>query len=305
MGCFEGILLVSDYDGTLAAHDGTIPENVRSAVSDFIAGGGVFTVSTGRTLQGFHAYDPTLINAPVLLANGGMLYDYRSGSVVELYGIGSDCVPCIRELRDRFSDVSIELYATGETFCINANEASRRHFAAQGIVYREVDDPMYAAYPCAKLMLCGTPCDIAAAQGFFRSSDYPIGFVPTDGSFLELLRPGVNKGTSLLRLAERLGIAAEGICAVGDGYNDVDMLTVAAQSFVPANGDAAAHSAAMHEVCSNNDGAVAEVICRLRRQADIALFQSDSGAIQRWRSENKPSADAPAQITLSWDHLQF
>ena len=72
MGKFSGILLASDYDGTLAAGDGTIPERVRQAIRAFIAEGGRFTVSTGRTLLGFHAYDPELINAPAILANGGI-----------------------------------------------------------------------------------------------------------------------------------------------------------------------------------------------------------------------------------------
>ncbi|MEY8354628.1 HAD hydrolase family protein [Lachnospiraceae bacterium 54-53] len=37
-------------------------------------------------------------------------------------------------------------------------------------------------------------------------------------------RSHVNKGTSLLKLAEMLGIRREGVMACGDGLNDLDML---------------------------------------------------------------------------------
>ena len=70
----------------------------------------------------------------------------------------------------------------------------------------------------------------------------------------------MNKGTTLLRLAEHLGIARENVYVIGDGDNDIDMLKIAAAAFVPANGDPAAKKHASYLVCSNDDGAVADAI---------------------------------------------
>ena len=82
MGKFDGVLLASDYDGTLYDSHGIITEEVRAAIRYFTDNGGRFTVCTGRSKQGFHAYSPDYINAPVLLANGAMAYDYAAERTV-------------------------------------------------------------------------------------------------------------------------------------------------------------------------------------------------------------------------------
>ena len=96
-------------------------------------------------------------------------------------------------------------------------------------------------------------------QEALRSWDDPS-FLPTSGTFVEVLKKGVNKGSGLLKLADRLGVPHTRIYAAGDGYNDVDMLRAAAGAFVPCNGSAEAKVAATHIVRSNNDGAVAHAI---------------------------------------------
>ncbi len=259
MGKYSGILLASDYDGTLAARDGTIPERVRQAIRTFIAEGGRFTVSTGRTLLGFHAYAPDLINAPAILANGGMIYDYSSRTVTELLGLDETCIPDLRKVCGRFPELAIEMYAPDDTCCIHLNERSRRHFEGHRILPREIEDPSEASFPCAKVMFGGNADDIRAAQEFLAECS-SLSFVPTKGTLLEVLRPGVNKGTTLLRLAEILGIAPENVYAVGDDDNDADMLKEAAAAFVPVNGDEAAKVCASFLVSSNDDGAVADAI---------------------------------------------
>ena len=46
---FEGMLLITDFDGTLACH-GTISEENCSAIRYFQENGGLFTFSSGRQL---------------------------------------------------------------------------------------------------------------------------------------------------------------------------------------------------------------------------------------------------------------
>lgn len=70
----------------------------------------------------------------------------------------------------------------------------------------------------------------------------------------------MDKGTALLQLADALGVKHEDAYAVGDGYNDVEMLRAAARAFVPANGDAFALACADEVVRSNEEDAVAHVV---------------------------------------------
>src|SRR5579863_830597 len=56
-----------------------------------------------------------------------------------------------------------------------------------------------------------------------------------DLSILDLLPPGVSKGWALERLASRLGIDRGETMAIGDNWNDVDMLEWAGQSVIMGN----------------------------------------------------------------------
>ena len=52
MKTFEGIMLISDMDGTLLNKDGQISEKNIEAIQEFISLGGKFTVATGRMKKG-------------------------------------------------------------------------------------------------------------------------------------------------------------------------------------------------------------------------------------------------------------
>ena len=56
-----------------------------------------------------------------------------------------------------------------------------------------------------------------------------------DLSILDLLPPGVSKGWALERLATRLGIGRKETMAIGDNWNDVDMLEWAGQGVMMGN----------------------------------------------------------------------
>jgi Cof subfamily protein (haloacid dehalogenase superfamily) len=62
-------------------------------------------------------------------------------------------------------------------------------------------------------------------------TEYPA----RDLSILDLMPPGVSKGWALERLARRLGVDRKETMAIGDNWNDVDMLEWAAQGVMMGN----------------------------------------------------------------------
>jgi Cof subfamily protein (haloacid dehalogenase superfamily) len=60
-------------------------------------------------------------------------------------------------------------------------------------------------------------------------------YLARDLSILDLLPPGVSKGWALERLATRLGVDRKETMAIGDNWNDVDMLEWAGQGVVMGN----------------------------------------------------------------------
>lgn len=81
MGKFTGYLICSDIDGTFYSPE---PENENiQAVRYFIENGGRFTFATGRMVDHLRqkGFLP-VINAPVCLCNGSVIYDYAAEKIL-------------------------------------------------------------------------------------------------------------------------------------------------------------------------------------------------------------------------------
>ena len=76
----------------------------------------------------------------------------------------------------------------------------------------------------------------------------------------EVLPPGVDKGSGVLKLLSSLGVAPEDALAVGDAENDLSMLRIVGIGAAPANAQPAALAAADVVVPSNSDDGVAAAI---------------------------------------------
>jgi hydroxymethylpyrimidine pyrophosphatase-like HAD family hydrolase len=91
-------------------------------------------------------------------------------------------------------------------------------------------------------------------------TEYPA----RDLSILDLLPQGVSKGAALKKLAARLGMEREEVMAIGDNWNDVEMLEWAGQGVIMGN--AAAELRAMaktrgwKQAPSNDEDGVAVVL---------------------------------------------
>ena len=76
---------------------------------------------------------------------------------------------------------------------------------------------------------------------------------------LEIFAPDTDKWTAMLAL----GVKPDEAATVGDGHNDLRMLSSAPWSFCPEDGDAEAKSRAKCVVSDHRSGAVAEAVARL------------------------------------------
>lgn len=255
---FKNVLLASDFDGTLKNDNGEITKKDIEAIKYFIEEGGYFTVCTGRIFQGFHLYSEEYINAPVLLGNGAMAYDYKHRKIIFNDAIGKEGLPPLEHILKKFPDTAFELYAFEEVSALNPEETSVRHFTSQDITFKTVNKLPRARLPWTKVMLHSKnhSKEIQAELEKFPE----ISFLKTTGEYIEVLKKGVNKGTALLKLGAALGCEKENIYAAGDGYNDVDMLKAAKAGFVPENGSKEALAAATYITRSNNNGCISHAI---------------------------------------------
>ena len=91
-------------------------------------------------------------------------------------------------------------------------------------------------------MVTGTLARMREAERALKSSEWSgscecvcTEYPGRDLSILDLLPPGVSKGWALERLADRLGVGRKETMAIGDNWNDVDMLEWAGQGVMMGN----------------------------------------------------------------------
>jgi Cof subfamily protein (haloacid dehalogenase superfamily) len=91
-------------------------------------------------------------------------------------------------------------------------------------------------------MVTGTLAKMKEAEQALKSSEWSgdcecicTEYPGRDLSILDLLPPGVSKGWALARLASRLGVDRKETMAIGDNWNDVDMLEWAGQAVIMGN----------------------------------------------------------------------
>jgi len=92
-------------------------------------------------------------------------------------------------------------------------------------------------------MVCGAVEEMRRAEEWLVESDLAASieihrteYASRDLTILDILPPGCSKGAALRRLAAQRGLAPEEVMAIGDNWNDLEMLEFAGRPVVVVNG---------------------------------------------------------------------
>lgn len=267
MGKFDGMLLVSDLDGTLLDDRKQVPQANLDAIRYFQSEGGVFTLGTGRTYETSRVfYRMAEANGPIVCFNGSALYDFDKEDYV-WYEAVDDTAFCtvVDEVEQAFPGIGIEVYTDRKLYFYRENAFSDAHLAREPLTHVVEDYHQDAHRIWMKSIFTDSAERLQQVEAFVQQQRYTerfpsIRFVYSEKTFFELLGKEGTKGTGLLALAKYLGIDRARTCAIGDNYNDEEMLREAGMSFCPENGVPAMKALAGAVTCNNNQGAIADAV---------------------------------------------
>lgn len=236
LGKFDGVLLVSDFDDTLVGEDCVLSAADRAALEGFLGRGGTFTVATGRARRTFAPHAAGVpVSAPVILSNGSLLYDFRTGETVVQHALPPTAAEDLTALCLAHPALGVETYHGDDVYIHHPNAHTHRHVARVKTTWTECDLKDMPT-PWSKAVIQGEHADLLSAQADLLSrwgDRYEAIF--SNAVLLECTAKGATKGGMVLELARRLGIDREHIYCVGDNQNDIPMLAVSAIPFAPAN----------------------------------------------------------------------
>ena len=93
-----------------------------------------------------------------------------------------------------------------------------------------------------------------------------------DAGFLDVLAPGVNKAEALAFLQERWGVPAAQTLAIGDNWNDHEMLEQAGLGMVMGNADPRMRALGLPVLPTNDEDGVAQAVERVEQSLVVALM---------------------------------
>ena len=287
-------LIAIDVDGTLLpTNSQTISDRNAKALRAAQEAGITVAIATGRR----RAYTVPLLeglglraDTPLIASNGAVL-STLGGGVIDRCHMESRVARGLCGVLRRFGTVvfTFDRPGRGELVLEDLDHAHGRiamwvetnRNAIEVVKPLELalvdgDDPIQG-------MAAGSIFEMKEAEKALKASEWAAEceavrteYPARDISILDLLPPGVSKGWALERLAALLGVDRNETMAIGDNWNDADMLDWAGQGVVMANAAqelrALAKTRGWKQAPSNDDDGVAVVLERtLRKMTPAAI----------------------------------
>ncbi len=273
--------IFSDFDGTIVNTKSQIDTADIELIHQLKKSGIMFVGATGRHFPVARSFALQIgTENPFILCNGGIIYNYATESIEEIYPLDSSIVPPMIEFAEKegimfYLYIEQGVYMSGEAMHrdvkkvisaaekdFNAGEVkwdSKENFSLEGkrvikllmpgctaegrerlLSSPDIDSSRFTAVfsggefldnfslegkRVIKLLMPG--CTAEGRERLLSSPDIDSSrftAVFSGGEFLDINGAGVNKGNAMLGYCRRYNIDPSATIALGDNFNDVEML---------------------------------------------------------------------------------
>jgi Cof subfamily protein (haloacid dehalogenase superfamily) len=246
-------LVAIDVDGTLTPAIGqTLTARVARSLKASQEAGITVAIATGRRAAyttplieglGLRADTPLITsNGAVMCTLGGAVIDRCSMEARVARGLcgllrpfGAMVFTFDRPGRGELVLEDLEVAQGRVVIWVEANRNAIEVVKPLEDALMDGDDPIQG-------MAAGTLCQMRTAEEAVKASEWAgdcecvrTEYPARDLSILDLLPQGVSKGAALKKLAARLGVERHEVMAIGDNWNDVEMLEWAGQGVIMGN----------------------------------------------------------------------
>lgn len=271
---FKEYLMVSDMDGTLLNSKGIISEENIKAIKEFMNMGGKFAFATGRMRESTKKFLKYITpNAPVILYNGALVYDYENEQVIEESYLEEEVKLILKEINKFDTSIGIEIYCNDNVYIYHSNKYTDRFSQKGYMVSYEITEELIKDN-WTKVLLTGDKEVLDIIEGDFENKFGDFNIVRSDEVYLEIIPRDVSKGRALERLCKYLNIPMENTIAVGDNMNDIEMLEVAKYGFCVESGNPKVLDRVKYVAKSNDNHSALSVIKYLLEKVEDDEYET-------------------------------
>ena len=268
---YENTAILTDLDGTLFNSQGLVSDEDRAAIDEYIRQGGLFGVATGREPHNARLHLPELpMNAPSIVLNGAAIYDFLTERYLSSVLMDQTAaLQVLEHCRQLQLPLDVQIYTTEGIFYATPLETADPGFLRihQPTSFQTMDCLVTKKW--MKVVLLEREKDaLESMVSYLRATGLgqKISLVEgtTDvvkiGKYQELLPANINKGTGIALLRHLPEYAGRKVFAVGDYWNDMELLREADIPCAPENAIAAVKAASSFVLPSHNDNPIAWLI---------------------------------------------
>lgn len=267
-------LIGIDVDGTLLDRNGRMPDANRQAIHDAVAAGIHVALVTGRSYPFARPVADALPAEITLIVSNGAVERSTAGEVIARRLLDRSVAAAVLDATRPYRDTAALIFDRDDGRQVvfetmdwehpgrKAYWLRNRHLIEQSVPLEEAlsEDPIQVMFNGAALPMRALADTLrAGATGFAVSLTE---YVYRDFSLIDITAPTATKGRALAWRAEQLGLSPAEVMAIGDNFNDVEMLEFAGTPVVMANAVDGLKTRGWHITGDQDDAGLAEAIRR-------------------------------------------
>ena len=255
-------LMAVDIDGTLLDSSNNLREETLRAIRQGVGNGLIFTICTGRSIQGVRKLNDAIgLDMPFITYNGAMVVMGKSMEILYEKKMSYNDAKAIYALGENYK-TTIIIWNDNTLYVNKLNERTQKYGNLNNIepiLFESVEDIIKNGV--TKVLWFD---EIDRVEVYEREVGKFLGtginYYTSMPIFIEFVDASVSKAVGLDRLGERLGVNKSEMIAVGDGSNDIPMIQYAGLGVAMANAKEIVRRSADYITLSNDENGVAHVI---------------------------------------------
>lgn len=252
-----------DLDGTTLTTDKRVTPRTQQLLEHLDCHGIPVVINTGRSIYATrHVMKHVQLQSPVVTLNGTVIYQHQLGKIESYKHLPEELLDELIQLIRKCPEIDNYLCEGLDDYYVLQNDPDLvQSFAEirpkQPIV---VQSQQRFAEPITNILVRTREKKEEIYHWLVENTKGKFNFVYSPWHWLEGVNPKVNKGTAMSELAFAYGIDLSEVIAIGDEWNDLEMLEMAGLGVAMGNGSEEAKERADLIAPTNDQEGVATIL---------------------------------------------